>query len=1223
MFSSPAPSQANLRRPARTQPSYPTSRQASVAISPPRTPRHQASSYVGGSPFSTSRYGTPSATLRMEQKMGRARHADDSMMDLDAQSERSVGTVGESSAIKYFAHRTELSVSQSAHLPREVQNITARADFQEDAWSGAIDATTGYAFVMSNSVCFAWCYRTMSVLPTCYIFPTPRDVNIERSRLTPVAEFVPYDGAREPGLLVVSPSGEIRYWESVDAGLSGAEKYHQSQVNMDQTEYVKTVYRYENLIYIVLTSGGQLHRLTISSSMGQCNIIATKFKSGTYLQPITRYFFAGNAKAGDSGAGIALALGSSRAKHSRDAWLLTENQLQKWEVSVDSWEKLVDEMDVRGFVYNALQRAGIARDGAHALDEELLDVAVDSNGLILILISYAGKSDAHSFSASNTPTRTYAIVRIKEEKCVYTEEGFDPVSYDMIRDPRPGTAPRMILVDGGASVVVHFGSVVVVASLTKGATFRQTLSLKDPRNRTLGFGDAQRIDGTNTWEINAIVAHNGLLNFDVHADKVQAFYAGTQTNQLKSTLEQAIFYGSMDENPFLFSLSPHHEGNLDAAATSLSREIMNSNAYLMRPILDLRSHLTYRIDLLRSLVLFLTNNGVAGHLSISGKAQLSEDAEKLSVASSIWRMVNANSHSKSALLDALGTYMERTGEELGEDPLRIFFRHKVDQLGVLLFGVYDRVTLERTPLSMLLAGSRIACTAYEAVDRHRKDARTVYGMEQDDHRIAQWTSTASQVESFYRLYIAIAMPLARNHDRSTEVTLAEVAELREMLKTLANAVLALFSERGHHLFALTRETGNDRAYLELKQRSATVRQQVVGPLIINHAAPTAFKLMAQYEDFRLLAELCNRQDCAKAFGDDVDVLSDRYIMEFEDAFAFELYKWYQENGQLQKLIGQEDHHPEILGHFLEKYPDPRISWMHDIVTGDYNKAAGALAAQGEQERTFTAQKIVFSLEKLCQLAESNDMEALSDNDERQIQKCESALETVSMQEKLLEELREVAETEQARDPKSLSDDQAIVNRAARERNFGAATQNIIRRCTRQLFEHIALGSEDLIDLLTLKPSQGLTDGFFEACMICERAAMRQDQSGTLPPGRQQSALQTIWRRAFLSDPWGDLSAISGLTDDEANEQRSHTALFNFMQNLSHRQDSDHLWLDPAQATHETPSREQIAARYPQYSQSQVLELESVYEAERTLLEERRADGLDVLYAAMRMQLLGR
>ncbi|KAG8888995.1 hypothetical protein FRB98_006259 [Tulasnella sp. 332] len=1137
--------------------------------------------------------------------------------------ERSVGTDGESSAVKFFAHRTELSVSQSAHLPREVHSILARADFQEEAWSGALDVITGYALVVSSST---------SVLPTCYIFPTPRDVSVEHSRLTPVAEFVPYDGAREPGLLVASPSGEIRYWESINAGLSGAEKYHKSQVNLEHTEYVKAIYRYENLVYIVLTSAGYLHRLTISTTMGQCNIIATRFKSSTYLQPITRYFFASNAKAGDSGAGIALALGLSSTKHSRDAWLLTENQLQKWEVSVNAWEKLDNEMDVRSFVNNTLQSRGIGKDGAHALDEELLDVAVDSNGIILILISYAGDLDSHSFSSGNTPTRTYAIVRLKEEKQVYTEEGLDPISYDMNRDPRPGTVPKMTLVDGGASVVVHFGSVIVVASLTKGATFRQTLTLKDPRNRTLGFGDAELIEGTNTWEIYSVVAHNGLLKFDVHADKVQDFYAGTPTNQLKSTLEQAIFYGSMEENPFLFSLSSHHEGSLDTAATSLSREIMNSEAHLMRPILDLRTHLAYRIGLLRSLVVFLVNNGVAGHLSISGRAQLSEDAEKLSVSSSLWGLVNANIDSKDALKEALEIHMKRTGEDLGEDPLRMFFRHKVDQLGVLLFGIYDRVTLESyTSPRTLLAGSRIACTVYEAVVRHRKDARPVYGIEDDDHRIAQWTSTASQVENFHRLYNAIAPLLAkktRNLDQSSEAVVTEFAELREMLKTLANAVLALFSERSEHLLTVARETGDDRAYVELKQRFTAVRQQVVEPLISNHAVQTAFDLMAEYRDFRLLAELCNHPDCAKAFGNGagVDDLSEGYILDFEDDFAFELYKWYQENGQPQKLVAQEDHHPQILGRFLEQYPDPRISWMHDIAIGDYKSAAGALAAHSERERTFTARKIVLSLEKLCELAQSDDLEALSNSGA--LADCEGGLETVSVQERLFIELQEVANLEGSRNPNSSSSDEsAVAARAARERGLSSASQNIIKRCTRQLFERVALGPEDLIDLLTLKPLRNLgedtsSDGFFEACMVCERAAMRQLSSVALPLGRQQSALQTIWRRAFLCDSWEDLSATNGLTDDEANAQRNHTALFVFMQNLAHRPNSDDLWLDPAQATYETPSQEQIAARYPQYSQSQVLELESVYDVERTLLEERRANGLDILYAAMRMQLLG-
>lgn len=74
-----------------------------------------------------------------------------------------------------------------------------------------------------------------------------------------------------------------------------------------------------------------------------------------------------------------------------------------------------------------------------------------------------------------------------------------------VRDPRPGTVPKMTLVNGGASVVVHFGSVVVVASLTEGKSrsTRLTLTVSNadysPQVPPLGKHYRSRILETGRW----------------------------------------------------------------------------------------------------------------------------------------------------------------------------------------------------------------------------------------------------------------------------------------------------------------------------------------------------------------------------------------------------------------------------------------------------------------------------------------------------------------------------------------------------------------------------------------------------------------------------------------------------------------------------------------------------------------------------------------------------
>ena len=64
-----------------------------------------------------------------------------------------------------------------------------------------------------------------------------------------------------------------------------------------------------------------------------------------------------------------------------------------------------------------------------------------------------------------------------------------------------------------------FGGLIAIASLTKRATFRQTLNLRTTWNRTLGFGMK------NANEVAVMVASNGVLSFRVDHERIKDFHA--------------------------------------------------------------------------------------------------------------------------------------------------------------------------------------------------------------------------------------------------------------------------------------------------------------------------------------------------------------------------------------------------------------------------------------------------------------------------------------------------------------------------------------------------------------------------------------------------------------------------------------------------------------------------------------------------------------------------
>ncbi|KAG8912818.1 hypothetical protein FRC02_005801 [Tulasnella sp. 418] len=81
------------------------------------------------------------------------------------------------------------------------------------------------------------------------------------------------------------------------------------------------------------------------------------------------------------------------------------------------------------------------------------------------------------------------------------------------KDVRPSTTPKVSLICGGAAVLIHFGDATTDASLSEGATFRNTLSLKYSWDRTLGIGHVRPAgeEAGSISEIAVLTAQSGVL----------------------------------------------------------------------------------------------------------------------------------------------------------------------------------------------------------------------------------------------------------------------------------------------------------------------------------------------------------------------------------------------------------------------------------------------------------------------------------------------------------------------------------------------------------------------------------------------------------------------------------------------------------------------------------------------------------------------------------------
>lgn len=94
--------------------------------------------------------------------------------------------------------------------------------------------------------------KAIKGIPTCYIFPSPQD---SRSPRPPFHSLVPQGSSREPGLILVSAAGSVRFWDSIGIGLAGGENYSSSDLNdMEYDEEVTNLIRADVSLFLSITN---------------------------------------------------------------------------------------------------------------------------------------------------------------------------------------------------------------------------------------------------------------------------------------------------------------------------------------------------------------------------------------------------------------------------------------------------------------------------------------------------------------------------------------------------------------------------------------------------------------------------------------------------------------------------------------------------------------------------------------------------------------------------------------------------------------------------------------------------------------------------------------------------------------------------------------------------------------------------------------------------------
>ncbi|THG99186.1 hypothetical protein EW026_g3129 [Hermanssonia centrifuga] len=1018
-----------------------------------------------------------------------------------------------------FAKSEELQVTFYAHLPAEVKLVLRNADFYREAYTGEVDTETGFALVASAERCFVWNYsQALTGTPTCYIFACPQDL-VRLSMDTPFHILVPFGSSREPGLILMSPGGTAHFWDSLGMGLAGGEYSSKSSLGLSSEERVTKLIRADPQTYILSTSLGRLFRLVLTASGGKYRVSSHSFNRPPPTLSFSRLLpsFLVTPNLAAEGGNISAVVLSDRPHDSSggDVWALIDLRLQKWDMSIEGWEELTFDEDISTLIAPEIQARFNLSDDTE-IDLELLDLSVNSM----------------QTSSSGAPMH-----------------------------------PRMRLLSQGQIIAIQFGDTVVLCAPATEYTDR--LELKSSSDRTFGVGVLRNGDENELIILTAAT----LMKVFVDNDEVAKFNTATgRANIIKSTMTQAILYGSHPENPLHFSFPPDiDEEALMSGAEQLSQAIMESEVGVVRPNHDLHSQMNSRKERLSFLIKFINDNGVL-----------------TKYVSDVDSLLHSAGHKHSVLTEAVYILMNEAGEGHHEDLMRAFFRLRVQDIGALLPHVLEIVRRSSYEITHSLTdtipqANEIVLTILQSSTDYRNYNLGVYGV--DLPMIHPWTSQLSVIDIVSELFESTATLVDSSPSEGDPANDAKM-RAKTQLPELAAVLFASYQEQLQWLGSpvAAAEAVNERIRANLDEKFKQAR-----PIILE-TLQEGFNLAEKYRDFRSLASLCHKETVYPPQDNPYATRIQAYINKFKEDFTTELYQWYIEHGELRTMFSQEQN--EYLDKFFAAHEYPSVSWIHDLGQGRYGFAAQSLLSEAEHAPELSSKHLMLSIGKLSYLAEVQETESAVD--ENVLDAFHDGLDFVSVHERLIDELRTALASVRIRQSIDMQVDTITKTKASRLSDR-RALYAVFKQLVKRLLQGKALSVEDAADVLSLKDNVPNVEDYITALHLLYHAQ--------LPGDRRLSAFRSVWRRIYLHDDWNQIRHTVDATDAELTERFRNTALYAVQQSMMifNGRHMEGYMLLPQEAL-PTPTEEEVASRWPGMPADDVFALLRDYERESNDLE---------------------
>ncbi|TGJ81546.1 hypothetical protein E0Z10_g7213 [Xylaria hypoxylon] len=1119
---------------------------------------------------------------------------------------------------------------------------------------GFVDTSIGCALSLTHTHAVVWPYAAASPSPESFTFTLPYPSKHSTDPLPLGLLVSPSASSSEPGLVVVMPtSGRITYWESISSATT-LDFMRQQRTGVE--DFISGMYSGERVVqlvnvetaagFVLAFSSGRIAYLSVRDTQGRPKVSVQFLRTG--LGPSTGGFLGSlrNALSQSALQGDIAAVRADRSSKQGESIVVattSKGRVNSWRIHRGGHHDLLAELDVRKVVFEAILTAdetisALTFDSFKILDFSFVPKGMSSKytdmSKLLPLPSFDDQQHLLLLaSLDDKHLCRYSLVEMVIRNGLPQESAIDIgmvrsiSSFSTPPDPHALAKPRLYLPKPAVIAFLVFDHATVVASIAKPpespesqilednhtlpADFEDVVDLRrDPALEIVGSGSEEpqiynlednevRPVRIKTKNPTAVLLVRGAGTMRVTVSDCKRFASVTPPKlSAKTKLEQAVFFGIKEDNPLVFDVqhsARFSDREYGEAALGLSEDILTSAGPHLAPLAArLDDNIKDRVRFLDKMMAHIKSIGV--NLDRSTKWQLLWNAEKMHVASTLWRKHEEFLHmrpatSKKTIVAEIVEYIRseeksKPDRAKGEtDELRHWFIHDIHRMELFIAWAYEVIKHNSKAKLDSVALTRLI---YEASDIYNstirdafafrqthlelyglKEEKLNYGILEGDYSGLPTPWTANRfVANNVKRQVELATEWVKQEPESlTEEQRGQVEQTREILPEMTEVYLSVLQEltRWNLASGDLKLISEGQKYEEVYKED---RHAKVVSLSQSDNWEAAIKIAETHRSLHALAEVLTREidmlrdelHVSDIAAGQIEKIESRMARKEEkirecfdiygEDFAFPFYDYLFATYGVDALLEYEgDRRYKTV--YLRTRPElAKISWINDIVgEEDIDHAADTLLDLGlAREQQVWNKKIELSLGKLARMAESSrpaskasmtvqEVTINGTTEDARVDAIDKELAVIGIQNEFYDtQIRPLIKValDEAEEPGLVQEAFALQI----PKKYKILTQ-LFEDAMKRLLKHEALDPLTLIDLLTMvnlppETKENIADQFFLAIQVA---------SNGLHGDERYQAERLIWRRCFLREDWVAINNTSMKDDEETMDVLGQTDLF--------------------------------------------------------------------------------